>query len=132
MKQEVIIEEPKTLFELWAKKQNITVEEMWTNIAARIEQGTNDPDPEETGIVVADTTRRRNPHARRMAPLCGGVAGEGRARRPAALVQNLLILALHPLWGIDLLYRKGVHLYQIWPPSPVKSTDFGKKSVDFP
>ena len=41
------MEEPKTLFELWAKERNITVEEMRANIAARIEQGMNDPDPEK-------------------------------------------------------------------------------------
>ena len=41
------MEEPKTLFELWTKERNITVEEMRANIAARIEAGMNDPDPEK-------------------------------------------------------------------------------------
>lgn len=41
------MEEPKTLFELWAKERNITVEEMRANIAARIEAGMNDPNPEK-------------------------------------------------------------------------------------
>ncbi|WP_207709201.1 MULTISPECIES: hypothetical protein, partial [unclassified Neglectibacter] len=45
----------------------------------------------------------------------------GRARRPVALVQNLMILALHPFWGIDPLCRKDVHLYQIWPPLPLET-----------
>ena len=39
------MEEPKTIFEYLAQKQNITVEEMRTIIAARIEAGMNDPDP---------------------------------------------------------------------------------------
>lgn len=39
------MEKPKTLFELWAKERNITVEEMRAIIAARIKAGMNDPDP---------------------------------------------------------------------------------------
>ena len=39
------MEEPKTIFEYLAQKQNITVEEMRAIIAARIEAGMNDPDP---------------------------------------------------------------------------------------
>lgn len=41
------MEKPKTLFELWAKERNITAEEMRAIIAARIEAGINDPDPEK-------------------------------------------------------------------------------------
>ena len=41
------MEKPKTLFERWAQEQNITVEEMRAIIAARIEAGMNDPDPEK-------------------------------------------------------------------------------------
>ena len=41
------MEEPKTIFEYLAQKQNITVEEMRAIIAARIEAGMNDPDPEK-------------------------------------------------------------------------------------
>ncbi len=39
------MEGPKTLFEHLAQERNITVEEMWAIIAARIEAGMNDPDP---------------------------------------------------------------------------------------
>ena len=41
------MEEPKTLFEHLAQERNITVEEMRAIIAARIEAGMNDPDPEK-------------------------------------------------------------------------------------
>ena len=41
------MEKPKTLFERWAQERNITVEEMRAIIAARIEAGMNDPDPEK-------------------------------------------------------------------------------------
>ena len=41
------MEKPKTLFERWAQERDITVEEMRTIIAARIEAGMNDPDPEK-------------------------------------------------------------------------------------
>ena len=41
------MEEPKTLFEHLAEERNITVEEMRAIIAARIEAGMNDPDPEK-------------------------------------------------------------------------------------
>ena len=41
------MEEPKTIFEYLAQKRNITVEEMRAIIAARIEAGMNDPDPEK-------------------------------------------------------------------------------------
>lgn len=41
------MEKPKTLFERWAQERNITVEEMRSIIAARIERGMNDPDPEK-------------------------------------------------------------------------------------
>ncbi len=37
--------EYKTLFEKLAKDRNISVEEMRSNIVARIENGINDPDP---------------------------------------------------------------------------------------
>lgn len=39
------MEKPKALFEHWAQERNITVEEMQAIIAARIEDGMNDPDP---------------------------------------------------------------------------------------
>ena len=41
------MEEPKTLFEHLAEERNITVEEIRAIIAARIEAGMNDPDPEK-------------------------------------------------------------------------------------
>lgn len=41
------MEKPKTLFERWAQERDITVEEMRAIIAARIEAGMNDPDPEK-------------------------------------------------------------------------------------
>lgn len=41
------MEKPKTLFEHLAQERNITVEEMRAIIAARIEAGMNDPDPEK-------------------------------------------------------------------------------------
>ncbi len=41
------MEKPKTFFEHLAQERNITVEEMRAIIAARIEQGMNDPDPEK-------------------------------------------------------------------------------------
>ena len=41
------MEEPKTLIEYLAQQRNITVEEMRAIIAARIEAGMNDPDPEK-------------------------------------------------------------------------------------
>ena len=112
------MEKPKTLFECWAQERNITVEEMRAIIAARIEAGMNDPDPEKRASWERIPRAEEIPHARRMAPLCGRAAGGGRARRPVALVQNLLILALHPFRGIDPLCRKDVHLYQIWPLLP--------------
>ena len=39
--------EEETLFERLARERNITVEEMWAIISARIEAGMNDPDPEK-------------------------------------------------------------------------------------
>lgn len=39
--------EQETLFERLARERNITVEEMRAQIAARIERGWNDPDPEK-------------------------------------------------------------------------------------
>ena len=41
------MEKPKTLFEHLAQERNFTVEEMRAIIAARIEAGMNDPDPEK-------------------------------------------------------------------------------------
>ena len=41
------MEKPKTFFEHLAQERNITVEEMRAIIAARIEAGMNDPDPEK-------------------------------------------------------------------------------------
>lgn len=37
----------ETLFERLARERNITVEEMRAQVAARIERGWNDPDPEK-------------------------------------------------------------------------------------
>lgn len=39
--------EQETLFERLARERNITVEEMRAQVAARIERGWNDPDPEK-------------------------------------------------------------------------------------
>ena len=39
--------EEETVFERLARERNITVEEMWAIISARIEAGMNDPDPEK-------------------------------------------------------------------------------------
>ena len=41
------MEKPKTLFERWAQERNITVEEIRAIIAAHIEAGMNDSDPEK-------------------------------------------------------------------------------------
>lgn len=41
------MEEQETLFERLARERNITVEEVREQIAARIEKGWNDPNPEK-------------------------------------------------------------------------------------
>ena len=79
------MEEPKTIFEYLAQKQNITVEEMRAIIAARIEAGMTDPDPVKRASW-EEIPRAGEIPMPEVAPLCGGTTGSGRARRSAALV----------------------------------------------